>query len=130
MTRLVGSCGKRLWALSDRAARIGIICSFEAVEFLLVSQPPQAGAIATSLYSEFTMAMSAKTRVLLLLDNLNETDFLGLPRQVGLKTAILAREMGAIEWTGPGHPEWTFRLTPVGVKLRKLLQSDARTQRR
>lgn len=73
------------------------------------------------------MATPLRTRLLLLLEHLSQTKFAGLPPKVGLKTAILAREMGAVEWSGSGYTDWKFRLTPEGAKLKRALRKELRS---
>lgn len=56
-------------------------------------------------------------RLTLLLDNLTATRFRALPKGAGLKTAILARELGLIEWATAGDTQG-YRLTAEGLRYR------------
>lgn len=76
------------------------------------------------------MRLPANARLHQLLEHLNDRQFAGLPRHVGLKTAIVARELGFIEWTGESPRDWKYRLTAEGAHVRKILRREARAVRR
>jgi hypothetical protein len=61
---------------------------------------------------------SGNKRLLLLLRHLSSESFGAVPSGTGLKTAIVAREMGLIEWEGT-KLDWTYRLTEAGLRYRR-----------
>jgi len=76
------------------------------------------------------MRLPDNARLYQLLEHLNDRQFAGLPPNVGLKTAIVARELGFIEWTGESSRNWKYRLTAEGAHVRKILRREARVARR
>jgi hypothetical protein len=55
-----------------------------------------------------------QVRLKLLLDHLRKGRWRKLPKQVGLKTALVAEELGLIEAKGNDLRARTYRLTPDG----------------
>lgn len=72
------------------------------------------------------MRLGNDARLLLFLDHLDEYEFRGLPPNVGLKTAIIARELGLVDWKDAGPTKWTFRLTPDGRMARETMRCARR----
>ncbi len=56
-------------------------------------------------------------RLAFLLDSLSRRSFKSLPHGVGLKTAVKARELGFVEWSGDLR-EFTLKLTLLGYRSR------------
>ncbi len=75
------------------------------------------------------MRLSNDARMLLFLEHLSEHEFTGLPLNVGLKTAIIARDLGLVEWKGVGQVKWTFRLTADGRQAREIMRRETRPVR-
>jgi hypothetical protein len=63
-------------------------------------------------------------------EHLSEHKFTGLPPNVGLKTAIIARDLGLVEWKDAGQGKWAFRLTPEGRQARDTMRLDTGLRRR
>ena len=76
------------------------------------------------------MRLSNSARMLHFLDHLSEHEFLGLPPNVGLKTAIIARDLGLVEWKDAGERKWAFRLTADGRRARETMRRETRLVRR
>lgn len=66
------------------------------------------------------MSLGRAARLLKLIDHLDTGRFLACPDGVGLKTAIQARDLGLVEFSG-GTGKWTFRLTERGDDCRAAL---------
>jgi hypothetical protein len=76
------------------------------------------------------MQLSNDARILLFLEHLSEHEFTGLPLNVGLKTAIITRNRGLVEWKDVGQGKWAFRLTPDGRQARDNMRLDTGLRRR
>ncbi len=63
------------------------------------------------------MGLGAAERLRVFIIAMSSEEFRGCPKGTGLKTAIEARRLGLVEWTG-NAPAWTFRLTKKGVAYR------------
>ncbi len=75
------------------------------------------------------MQLSNDARMLLFLEHLSEHKFTGLPPNVGLKTAIITRDLGLVEWKDVGQHKWAFRLTTDGKQARETMRSVTRPSR-
>lgn len=75
------------------------------------------------------MQLSNDARMLLFLEHLSEHEFTGLPLNVGLKTAIITRDLGLVEWKDLGQRKWAFRLTTDGRQARDAMRTETRFRR-
>lgn len=66
------------------------------------------------------MSLGPAARLQKLIDHLDTACFRGCPDGVGLKTAIQARELGLVEFSGDTG-KWTYRLTERGDDCRTAL---------
>jgi len=70
------------------------------------------------------MSLGPAARLQKLIDHLATDRFLGFPDGVGLKTAIQARDLGLVEFSG-ATGKWSFRLTKRGDDCRTALDRNA-----
>lgn len=75
------------------------------------------------------MQLSNDARMLLFLEHLSEHEFTGLPLNVGLKTAIITRDLGLVEWKDVDQHKWVFRLTAHGRQARDAMRIETRFRR-
>jgi hypothetical protein len=89
---------------------------------------PSASILIGAILSEYgEMDMNRpSTRLLGLLSHLVSTRFKSLPKGVGLKTALQARELGFIEFDRGDLRSAKYRLTEIGLAYRRSIRGGVK----